>query len=159
MLRRLVFSAAMSTAVLAGAVPAASAAVAPGAAAAVPPVTHRSPLPLPLLEPQDSFTVTVSDPAASRTARRYKLTCEPAGGTHPTAKAACGRLAQLADDGRDPFAPVPEDAMCTMQYGGEATARITGIWQGENIDAAFNQKNGCEITRWRTLVPVLPGTR
>jgi hypothetical protein len=151
MLRRLLLTAA-ATIALAAVVPAASA----DPAVPSPRTPRLSPLPVPLLTTPDTFAITVSDPASSRNAGTYKLRCGPADGTHPKAQAACDRLAQLAVDGRDPFAPVPQGTMCTMQHGGEATARVTGSWQGRNIDAAFNRKNGCEISRWRTLEPVLP---
>ena len=49
--------------------------------------------------------------------------------------------------------------MCTQQYGGPATARVTGTWQGQHVDATFDRTNGCEIARWNTLRPVLPNVR
>ncbi|QXE35958.1 subtilase-type protease inhibitor [Streptomyces sp. GMY02] len=102
------------------------------------------------------LTVGVAHTGVAGEDGTYKLTCGPAGGTHPRARAACDRLAELAGAGQDPFAPVAAGAMCTMQHGGDATARITGTWRGHRVDAAFSRKNGCEIARWRTLEPVLP---
>ena len=148
MLRRLVLTATASVAALAAAVPAA------GAASPVP-----LPLPLPLLSQPDELTVTVAGTGNARTTGTYKLQCGPTGGTHPSARAACERLDELAREGRNPFAPVPKDQMCTQMYGGPATARVTGTWQGKRVDAAFNRGNGCEISRWQTLEPVLPNTR
>jgi hypothetical protein len=117
------------------------------------------PLPLPMTEEAgDQFTVTVADSGAQGADGTYRLTCRPTGGTHKQAQAACDRLAELARGGRDPFAPVSGDAPCTLQYGGPASARVTGSWQGRPIDASFNKKDGCEIARWRALEPVLPGT-
>jgi hypothetical protein len=46
-----------------------------------------------------------------------------------------------------------------MQYGGAATARVTGTWAGRPVDAAYSRKNGCEIARWDRLVPLLPEAR
>ncbi|WP_433571815.1 SSI family serine proteinase inhibitor [Streptomyces sp. CA-251247] len=145
MLRCLVLTATVTAAALAGAVPAAGAA--------------PLPFPLPLLSAPDRLTVIVSDTGNTRTDGRYELTCDPAGGTHPAAVKACARLDELAQEDRNPFAPVPEDQMCTMQSGGPATARVTGTWQGQRVDATFNRGNGCEISRWRTMEPVLPNTR
>ncbi|MFD5747960.1 SSI family serine proteinase inhibitor [Streptomyces sp. NPDC127033] len=125
-----------------------------------------APVPLPLTEeawpqeaaaPGDQLTVSVAGSGAAAADGTYRLTCRPVGGTHQRARAACDRLAELARESRDPFAPVRRDAVCTMQYGGPATARVTGTWQGRAVDAAFDKKNGCEISRWRTLEPVLPG--
>ncbi|MFJ8073427.1 SSI family serine proteinase inhibitor [Streptomyces sp. NPDC096176] len=156
MLRRLVLTATASVAALAAAVPAAGAAASP------------LPLPLPLMEQPDPpvvteqpdhLSVTVSQTGNTRTDGRYELQCGPAGGTHPSAESACSRLEELAQQERDPFAPVPQDQICTQQFGGPATARITGTWQGRQIDATFDRSNGCEISRWQTLEPVLPNTR
>ncbi|MEN8649927.1 SSI family serine proteinase inhibitor [Streptomyces sp. 21So2-11] len=143
MLRRLVLTAAASLAALS--------VTAPGAIAA------GGPLPVPLLHSgEDRLTVTTSetgDPAADAT---YTLECGPTGGSHPRAQAACDRLGELAGQGEDPFAPVPEGQMCTQQYGGAATARVTGSWQGRPVDAVFGRGDGCEISRWNTMTPVLP---
>ncbi len=55
------------------------------------------------------------------------------------------------------FQPVPEDRVCTMIYGGPATATIRGTYgeDDELANASFNQQNGCEIGRWNQIVPVL----
>jgi hypothetical protein len=166
MLRRLVLTAAASVAALTALSPAASGAPASGFAAPAGPAPAGSaasllgrlaPLPLPLLEESpDRFTVTVAGSGVTRADGSFKLECGPVGGTHPKAKAACARLTELAESDQDPFAPVARDAMCTMQYGGDATARVTGIWQGRNVDATFNRKNGCEIARWKMMDPILP---
>ncbi|RFU82890.1 hypothetical protein DY218_30615 [Streptomyces triticagri] len=148
MLRRLAVTAVASVAALAAA---------PGLAQAV----DAAPVPLgrldlPPVEP-DRLTVAVAETGGAGDGT-YELECGPgvAGGSHPEAEAACEQLEALAADGRDPFAPVPEDALCTMQYGGPATARVTGSWHGRPVDAAFGRGDGCEIGRWDALVPVLP---
>ncbi|MEV8532366.1 SSI family serine proteinase inhibitor [Streptomyces sp. NPDC051211] len=120
------------------------------------------PLPLAglLAPPPDRLTVTVehngTSPAANGT---YSLECDPVGGTHPEAKRACARLDTLSKARKDPFAPVAEGQMCTGQYGGQATARITGTWRGREVDARFGRGNGCEIKRWKDMEPVLPSPR
>ncbi len=55
------------------------------------------------------------------------------------------------------FQPVPEDRVCTMIYGGPATATIRGTYgeDTELADASFNQQNGCEIGRWNQILPIL----
>ncbi|WP_327235704.1 subtilase-type protease inhibitor [Streptomyces sp. NBC_01317] len=166
MLRRLVLTAAASVAALTALAPAASGAsgapagplaAGSGASPLASPLERLAPLPLPLLEERpDSFTVTVAGSGVTRADGSFKLECGPVGGTHPRAKAACDRLTELAGSDQDPFAPVAKDQMCTMQYGGDATARVTGIWRGRNVDATFNRKNGCEIARWKTMEPILP---
>ncbi|MEV7425456.1 SSI family serine proteinase inhibitor [Streptomyces sp. NPDC091212] len=110
----------------------------------------------------DVLTVTVADSGVAGADGTFRLSCRPAGGTHQQARAACDRLkkvgGEVAVGGQDPFAPVSKDTMCTMMYGGPATARITGTWQGRRVDASFSKANGCEISRWRALEPVLPAT-
>lgn len=127
------------------------------------PAHGAAPLPLPVRFPaqveQDNFTVTVTNPESTRAGGTYELKCGPAGGTHPEPKAACDRLVELGRSSGDPFAEVPAGVACTMVYGGPATARVTGVWKGRGVDAAFNRKNGCEIARWKNLEPLLPSLR
>lgn len=104
----------------------------------------------------DRLQVTVAGSGGSD--GTYELTCHPAGGTHPDASKACERLDEVTVWGTDPFASVPKDAMCTMQYGGPATAHIEGTWQGRPVEATYDRSNGCEIARWDALIPVLPAT-
>jgi hypothetical protein len=75
-----------------------------------------------------------------------------ADGTHPDAEAACAHLAAT----EDPFAPIPDDVACTEQYGGPETARVTGRWHGEPVDLELARSDGCLITQWDSLVPLLP---
>lgn len=128
------------------------------AALAAVPVAAHAEGPQPSGQAPDRLTVTVQN-SGNRTADGpHQLDCGPAGatGTHRAPQEACDRLAALAADGRQPFAPVPRGMMCTMQYGGPATAHITGTWQGQPVDATFRRTNGCEISRWNELEPVLP---
>ena len=84
---------------------------------------------------------------------RYTLVCGAAPeGDHPDPAAACAHLAGVDD----PFAPLPTDSVCTEQYGGPETARFTGTWQGEPVDAEFSRTDGCHISQWEALGPVLP---
>jgi hypothetical protein len=96
------------------------------------------------------LNITVSDGAGKTDS--WKLTCDPAGGTHPDPEAAC---AALAAKGASALPPVPEDRMCTQIFGGPQTARITGTWRGEPVNATFSRTNGCEISRWTALEAVL----
>ena len=86
-------------------------------------------------------------------AQRWTLTCDPAGGDHPDPEAACRDLA-AADA---PFAPLPTDLICTEQYGGPQTARITGTHRGEPVDVSLSRIDGCRISQWDALGAVLPG--
>lgn len=140
-----------------------TAAASAAALSAVPAAAHADtgPLGLPQLfaEPavQDQLRVAVTGTGDGRDGT-YQLECGPSGGTHPEPANACARLDELSANGRDPFAPSSPDSRCTMQYGGPATARITGTWHGRPVDATYKRTDGCEISRWQGLVPVLPAT-
>ena len=84
----------------------------------------------------------------------YTLVCgDSAGGDHPDPARACAHVLR-ADD---PFAPLPEDRVCTEQYGGPQTARVTGRWQGDPVDLELSREDGCAISQWDALGPLLPG--
>ena len=73
-------------------------------------------------------------------------------GSHPQAQAACDHLAGL----ERPFAPLPEDVVCSQQYGGPETARVIGRWAGEPVELDLSRVDGCRIAQWDSLVPVVP---
>ncbi|MCT9005427.1 SSI family serine proteinase inhibitor [Streptomyces sp. NPDC054766] len=106
----------------------------------------------------DRLTVTVHDVGGGADGT-FELECHPAGGSHPHAAEACDRLDRMTTWGKDTFAPVPPDTLCTMEYGGPATAHVTGTWAGRPVDARYDRSNGCEISRWNALMPLLPGAR
>lgn len=57
------------------------------------------------------------------------------------------------------FRPVAPERVCTAIYGGPATATVRGTFEDELVDASFNQQNGCELGRWKQMVPVLKALR
>ncbi|MFS8203292.1 SSI family serine proteinase inhibitor (plasmid) [Streptomyces sp. CWNU-52B] len=143
-----------------------SAAASLAALSAASPVAYADsfplmPVPLPLPMPAngadggDHLTVTVSK-AGGGNDGTFELDCHPAGGSHPDVLAACERLDRNTSWGKSPFAPAQDGGMCTMQYGGPATAHVTGTWAGRPVDATYQRENGCDIARWDALVPVLP---
>ncbi|NEA44140.1 SSI family serine proteinase inhibitor [Streptomyces sp. SID11385] len=125
-----------------------------GLGAGAGPATALSAVPAPGPLRGDRLVVEVKGDGGSVT--RYELRCHPTGGDHPDAEAACARLDEVTVWGRDTFAPVPSDAICTMQYGGPGTAHVSGEWAGRPVDTTFTRTNGCEIARWDRLVPLLP---
>jgi hypothetical protein len=85
--------------------------------------------------------------------RSWTLTCVgSAEGSHPDAEAACAHLQGL----EEPFAPLPQDTMCTQQFDGPQTAHITGVWGGEPVDLELSRTDGCRIAQWDALGPLLP---
>uniref|UniRef100_UPI001FE7A59C SSI family serine proteinase inhibitor n=1 Tax=Streptomyces corallincola TaxID=2851888 RepID=UPI001FE7A59C len=103
----------------------------------------------------DHLTVVVRNAGPGRDGR-YELSCHPAGGDHPEAAEACRVLDANTVWGRDTFAAVDPGSVCTLQYGGPATAHVTGNWAGRPVDASYDRGDGCEIARWDHLVPLLP---
>ncbi|MET8771386.1 SSI family serine proteinase inhibitor [Streptomyces sp. NPDC004658] len=119
----------------------------PAAGAAPPPVRPE--------DQGDHLTVVVRHAGAGRDGT-YEVRCHPGGGRHPDVAGACRVLDTHTRWGRDPFAPVPSGATCTMLYGGPATAHVTGTWAGRPVDASYGRGDGCEIGRWDRMVPLLP---
>ncbi|WP_374117625.1 SSI family serine proteinase inhibitor [Streptomyces sp. XM83C] len=89
----------------------------------------------------------------------YEVYCNPAGGSHPDVDGACRAVERNTRWGSQPLAPVPDGTVCTLQYGGPATAHVTGTWAGRPVEATFSRRNGCEIDRWERYVPLLPEVR
>ena len=103
----------------------------------------------------DHLTVTVRHAGGAADGTR-ELYCHPGGGTHPDVTGACAAVGRNTQWGKDPFAPVPPDSICTMLYGGPATAHVTGTWAGRPVDTTYDRGNGCAISRWNGMVPLLP---
>ena len=83
----------------------------------------------------------------------WTLTCVGSvEGSHPQAQAACDHLAGM----ERPFAPLPEDVVCSQEYGGPETARVTGRWGGGPVELDLSRVDGCRIAQWDSLVPVVP---
>ncbi|MET0763971.1 MAG: SSI family serine proteinase inhibitor [Blastococcus sp.] len=83
----------------------------------------------------------------------WALSCLGGGsGSHPDAAAACAHLQTL----EDPFAPIPADAVCTEQFGGPQTAHLIGRWAGESVDLHLSRVDGCHMSQWDALVPLVP---
>jgi hypothetical protein len=99
-----------------------------------------------------SLTVVVT-PTPGATPKRWTLRCDPVGGTHPDARAACRAL--LA--GKNPFAPIPRGIMCPMIVAGPQKATITGTFFGQRVAWNFSRA-GCEATRWAKLGVVFGST-
>ena len=104
----------------------------------------------PAAKPASSLVISVAT-ADGGTPHRWTLTCGPAGGSHPDARAACAALATV----KHPFAPVAVGVMCPMIAGGPQTATITGTWHGQRVSARYSRADGCQLVRWDKLEKVL----
>jgi hypothetical protein len=92
------------------------------------------------------------DPGDGSAPFSWTLTCAGvAEGTHPNVAAACAHLRGL----EEPFAPIPDDVACTEQYGGPEVAHVSGVWGGEPVDVELDRTNGCTISQWTDLGPLL----
>ncbi|MFF7310651.1 SSI family serine proteinase inhibitor [Streptomyces sp. NPDC008137] len=142
-LRRLALGAAASVAALGS-----LAAVSPAAYAQAGPGGGKG-------KERDHLTVTVRN-AGGGADGTFELYCGPDGGSHPDPSGACAALERDTRWGQEVFAPAPKGGFCTMQYGGPATAHVTGTWAGRPVDATYDRRDGCQISRWDRLVPLLP---
>lgn len=67
-------------------------------------------------------------------------------------------LAAVEKYGESIFFPKPgPPRLCTQQYGGPQVAVVTGTFHGRTVDSVFTRTDGCEISRWRTMAPLLGG--
>lgn len=132
---------------------AAASIAAAGPLTAMPPAAHAQPGGGP---DRDHLTVTVRD-AGGGADGTFELYCGPHGGSHPDPSGACAALERDTRSTEEVFAPAPEGGFCTMQNGGPATAHVTGTWAGRPVDATYDRRDGCQISRWDRLVPLLPG--
>ena len=102
-----------------------------------------------------SLTVDFSQDGTATT-DTYTLECDgaaPVGNSAaPDPAAACS---VLAAQGAALFAPPAADTMCTQMIKGMQRAHVSGTVNGEAVDADFLLTNGCEISRWEKLTPLL----
>jgi aminoglycoside phosphotransferase (APT) family kinase protein len=75
--------------------------------------------------------------------------------TLPDSAAALDAVRRL---GEEIFFPKPgPPKVCTQQYGGPQVAVVTGWFQGREVHCEFSRTDGCEIARWRAMIPLLGG--
>ena len=101
----------------------------------------------------DNDLVVEYDAGDGSAPQSWTLTCVGfVEGSHPQAEQACEHLKSL----EQPFAPLPADQMCAQVFGGPQTAKVTGLWRGEPVDLALSRSDGCRISQWDSLVPLVP---
>lgn len=95
-----------------------------------------------------SLTVVVRTHPGAKP-QRWTLTCDPVGGTHPHAQAACRQLLAA----KNPFAPIPRGIMCPMIPAGPQTgsAQVSGTYFGKQVAGTFSRQSPCGATRWAEL--------
>jgi hypothetical protein len=99
------------------------------------------------------LTVTVWPVGVAADSATWRLQCEPTGGDHPDAEAACAALTAV----EDPFGPVPPPARC-KEIPGESpeVAKIEGDFRGRKVDSSFSRASACVTPRWDRIAPVFP---
>jgi hypothetical protein len=133
-------------------------AVAACGSAAAPTGSAAAPSSSPSHSPAAKVSLTVvvrAHPGAKP--QRWTLTCDPVGGTHPHAQAACRQLLAA----KNPFAPIPRGIMCPMIPAGlqPATAKVTGTFFGKPVDGTFSRQSPCAASRWAELGVVFGATQ
>ena len=93
--------------------------------------------------PAQRTNLTVSYQADAGYAAAVTLTCDPAGGAHPSAAKACALLKKA---GGKPGKLKPAQVMCTLEYA-PITAEITGTWKGRSLNWSKTFSNKCDMTR------------
>ena len=104
-----------------------------------------SPSSAPATPPKVSLDITVSS-APGKLPKHWTLRCDPTGGTHPNAAAACAVLLKTSN----PFASVPKNVMCPMIRVGTKTAKVEGTYFGKPVDKTFTP-GGCTGAEWAKL--------
>ena len=99
-------------------------------------------------------------PSETGTPANFTLVCvdgvPAAESQHHDAAAAC--LAVKNNAALLSPAPRPTDQACTMQYGGPQEATVTGVVDGQPVEATFTLRDGCEIADWNAAKDVLGST-
>lgn len=99
-------------------------------------------------------------PSETGTPENFTLVCvdgvPSAESQHPDAAAGC--LALKTNAAILSPAPRPTDRACTMQYGGPQLATVTGVVDGQPVEASFSLRDGCEIATWNAAKAVLGTT-
>ncbi|WP_426998062.1 serine protease inhibitor [Pseudarthrobacter sp. N5] len=110
-------------------------------------------------EPDVDLTVTLTDAPGAR-AYEFRLVAR---GGQPTPESTLpvpgAALAAVERFGAETFFAVRRpDMLCTQQYGGPQVAVVTGRYLGRQVHCRFSLTDGCEISRWRAVAPLLGGT-
>lgn len=83
----------------------------------------------------------------------WRLECEPTGGDHPDAAAACTALTAVDD----PFGDVPPPDRCDEIPGGSPeVAVLEGDFRGRKVKSTFERSSPCVAGRWDRIAPVFP---
>ncbi len=91
--------------------------------------------------PGPSSTIVLTTSSEAEGVRSVSLHCEPSGGTHPLARAACDDLLR---SGGDVQAVQDSDSLCTFDYR-PVHVTATGSWRGEPRSFDHVYPNACAM--------------
>ncbi|UJA21551.1 hypothetical protein HJD18_15905 [Thermoleophilia bacterium SCSIO 60948] len=100
-------------------------------------------------EPETMLAFELQPKGENGPTERAELSC-PA--TDSEDEAACAALGKVPDSAID---PLPTNAVCTQQFGGEDLLNVTGTLDGRDINVDLSRADGCEIDRFEDWLPVL----
>lgn len=92
---------------------------------------------------QSRFTLTITEDQESR---RVILQCEPTGGDHPRASAACDELQAVDGHFQDLDAGSSSSESCTKERR-SVTASAQGFWKERRVSYQSSTINLCELQR------------
>lgn len=95
------------------------------------------------------FSVIFYAAPGSRSAFSVSCVNNMATGIHPNKQKICAAVFRY---GQALFAPTPQGIACSMIYGGDEKATVSGTLNGKKIVASFSKVNGCESSRWNKAV-------
>lgn len=123
------------------------------AALAIAPAPARAIVPVP---PPVTLTVTGNDGHGHL--RLARLTCRNLVSTGTGFLRYRAPEACFAARTHSAFLATPPSPrrICTQIYGGPQTARVRGTVGDTRIDRRFSRRNGCEISDWSRVGPLLP---
>ena len=76
-----------------------------------------------------------------------EVTCDAPGDSE-----VCAAVANLTADA---FAPTGSARPARSSTAARRPRPVTGTLRGEKVDARFSRENGCEISRWQDVAPLL----
>jgi hypothetical protein len=100
-------------------------------------------------KPKVSLHVTEMSTSGKAT-KHWTLSCDPAGGTHPDAAAACKSLLGI----KNPFTKPAAGTMCPMILANQPSFIINGTWYGKHVSKTILD-GGCTGAVWNTINKVM----
>jgi hypothetical protein len=100
-------------------------------------------------KPKVSLHVTELSTTGKAT-KHWTLSCDPAGGTHPHADAACQALLAI----KNPFAQPAAGTNCPMILANAPRFILYGTWYGKHVSKTIAD-GGCTMGTWNKLSKVM----